>query len=71
MENFVIRFNEHERDAVLDIISRSNDIVINNVEPTNVGITIQLDDPEPVYQSLLEQIDRELHTSSINTVRPS
>jgi hypothetical protein len=71
MENFVIRFNEHERDAVLGIISRSNDIVINNVEPTNVGITIQLDDPEPVYQSLLEQIDRELHTSSINTVRPS
>ena len=61
MENYVVRFSEHEREAVLNILSRSNDIVINNVEPTSVGITIKLEESGAAYGVLLEQIERELH----------
>lgn len=64
MTNYVIRFNEHEREAVLNILSRSNDVVINTVEPTSVHITIQLEDSVPAYDGLLLQIERELHTTS-------
>jgi hypothetical protein len=65
MENYVVRFNEHERDAVLNILSRSNDIIINNVEPTSVGITIQLEESAAAYTALLEQIERELHPTTV------
>lgn len=63
MENYRIQVeDESERNAVLDILNRSNDIVINNIEPTGIGITIQLDDAETAYQELLTQIENELHT---------
>jgi hypothetical protein len=61
MENYVIRFNESEREAVLEILSRSNDIVINKVEEASVGITIQFDDSEDAYKMLIDQIEKELH----------
>lgn len=64
MTNYVVRFNEHEREAVLNILSRSNDVVINTVEPTSVHITIQLEESQAVYEALLLQIERELHTTS-------
>jgi hypothetical protein len=60
MENFRVHFDERERDAVVTILSRKNDVVINTVEPTSIGITIQKDDAEDTYYSLLDQIDREL-----------
>ena len=69
MENYVIRFNEHEREAVLGILSRSNDIVINNVEPTSVGITIQLEESAAAYEALLDQIGRELHPANVNPTK--
>jgi hypothetical protein len=69
MENYVIRFNETEREEVLDILSRSNDIIINHVEPDSVGITIQLDESDQAYRALLDQIDRELHAKQIIVVR--
>ena len=69
MENYVIRFNESEREAVIDILSRSNDIIINKVEEASVGITIQLDDSEAAYQALLDQIDHELHSRGVVIVK--
>jgi hypothetical protein len=60
METFRVHFDERERDTVLTILSRSNDIVINTVEPTSVAITIQKDNANDAYNTLLDQIDREL-----------
>jgi hypothetical protein len=62
MKNYKVHFAEEERDGVINVISRSNDIVLNQVEPTSVFITIQLED-EPadiLYEELLAQLDREL-----------
>jgi hypothetical protein len=69
MENYVIRFNESEREAVLEILSRSNDIIINKVEEASVGITIQFDDSEEAYRTLIEQIERELHPTGSVIIR--
>lgn len=60
MENFRVHFDERERDAVITILSRTNDVVINTVEPTSIGITIQRDNANDAYYSLLDQIEREL-----------
>lgn len=61
MQNYVVRFNEGEREAVLKILSRSNDIILNHVETDSVGITIQLDESDAAYEALLAQIEQELH----------
>ena len=61
MQNYVVRFNEGEREAVLSILSRSNDIIINHVETDSAGITIQLEESDTAYEALLAQIERELH----------
>jgi hypothetical protein len=68
MDNYVIHFNESERDAVINIITRTNDIVINHIEPTSVNITIQLERSDEAYEELLLQIERELNAPPINRV---
>lgn len=69
MENYVVRFQENEREAVLDILSRSNDIIINTVEPTSAHITIQLDESEAAYEALLQQIDHELNSTTVIIIK--
>jgi ribosomal protein L24 len=69
MENYVVRFAPEEREAVLSILSRSNDIIINQVEPTSANITIQLEESDQAYQTLLDQIQREVHTSEVIIVK--
>lgn len=70
MKNYRVHFNEEERDAVLDIIARSNDIVLNQVEPTSAYITIQLEDDEAdvLYSALMAQIDREVRAPKVVVV---
>ena len=69
MENYVVHFEESERDTVLNVLARYNDVIINKVEPTSALITIQLDDSKPAYELLLEEIDRELNASDLNMER--
>jgi hypothetical protein len=73
MKNYKIHFVESDREAVLNIISRSNDIVLNQVEPTAAFITIQLDDDDAdvMYDSLLTRIDQELRQPEIIVVKPN
>jgi hypothetical protein len=70
MKNYRIHFTEAEREAVLNIISQSNDIVLNNVEPESVFVTIQLDDDEAdiLYAELQEQIEREVRSPKVIVV---
>jgi hypothetical protein len=66
MKNYRIHFSEEEREAVLEIITRSNDVVLNQVEPLSAFITIQQEDDEAdlMYAELLARIDRELHPAN-------
>ncbi|MEX2232590.1 MAG: hypothetical protein WD824_10545 [Cyclobacteriaceae bacterium] len=61
MENYRIYCEENERAEVMSILRKYNDIVIDNVNSTSFGITIERDDPETFYNNLLEEIDREVY----------
>ena len=70
MNNYVIHFQDHEREAVLEILSRSNDIIINHVETTSAGITIQLEDSDLAYEALLDRIRIERERRATIIVQP-
>lgn len=60
MKNYIVHFQESEREAVLNILAGSNDIIVNKVEPDNAFITIQPEDSDSIYNSLLDKLDYEL-----------
>ena len=62
MENYRIYCEENERAEIMSILRKYNDVVIDNVNSTSFGITIERDDPEAFYHDLLEEIDREVYT---------
>ncbi len=62
MENYRIYCEESERAEIMSILRKYNDVVIDNVNSTSFGITIERDDPEVLYDQLLEEIDREVFT---------
>ncbi len=65
MENYVIRFTDAQREAVMKVISKSNDVIINRLEENSVGITVQLDEADEAYGVLLDEIKRELNKMQI------
>ncbi|HLT74047.1 MAG TPA: hypothetical protein VKZ68_03150 [Ohtaekwangia sp.] len=65
MENYEIRFTDEQREAVMSVISRSNDVIINRLEENSVGITVQLDEADEAYGLLLDDIQRELNKMQI------
>lgn len=60
MENYRIYCEENERAEVMSILRKYNDVVIDNVDSHSFGITIEGDDAEVFYQSLLDEIEREV-----------
>jgi hypothetical protein len=62
MENYRIYFGNNEKDEILKILGRSNDVVIDNIDEHSVGITIERDDAEFLYMNLLEIIEREVYS---------
>lgn len=62
MENYRIYFDDSEREQILKILERYNDIVIDNVDDHSVGITIELDDSSEFYRKLMEEIDRSIYS---------
>ncbi|MGC1242947.1 MAG: hypothetical protein WA874_15260 [Chryseosolibacter sp.] len=61
MENYRIYCEENERAEIMSILRKYNDVVIDNMNSTSFGITIERDDPESFFQSLLDEIDREVY----------
>jgi hypothetical protein len=61
MENYRIYCEENERAEIMSILRKYNDVVIDNVNSTSFGITVERDDPESFYNNLLEEIDREVY----------
>jgi hypothetical protein len=61
MENYRIYCQPNERAEIMTILRKYNDVVIDNVNSTSFGITVERDNPEAFYQNLLEEIDREVY----------
>lgn len=61
MENYRIYCEEGERAEIMSILRKYNDVVIDNVNTTSFGITIEREDGEQFYKQLLEEIDREVY----------
>lgn len=62
MENYRIYFDEAERPAVLRILRKYNDVLIDNMDNHSVGITVERDDGGNFYRSLMDEIDREVYS---------
>jgi hypothetical protein len=60
MDNYRIYFDESERNEVVRILRKYNDIVIDNIDDNSVGITIERDDSGPFYKRIMEEIDRDV-----------
>lgn len=61
MENYRIYCQPNERAEIMSILRKYNDVVIDNVNSTGFGITVERDNPEAFYQNLLDEIDREVY----------
>lgn len=44
----------------MSVLRKYNDVVIDNVDPHSFGITIEGDNADAFYASLLEELDREV-----------
>lgn len=62
MENYRIYCDESERAEIMSILRKYNDVVVDNINSTSFGITIEREDADTFYQNLLDEIDREVHT---------
>ncbi|HEX8038219.1 MAG TPA: hypothetical protein VF490_03690 [Chryseosolibacter sp.] len=60
MENYRIYCEENERAEIMSILRKYNDVVIDNVNSNSFGITIERDEPDALYDQLMEEIDREV-----------
>lgn len=60
MENYRIYCEENERAEIMSILRKYSDVVVDNVNANSFGITIEREDPEILYDQLLEEIDREV-----------
>lgn len=60
MQNYRIYFDGSERDEVLRILGKYNDIIIDSVDEHSVGITIERDDEGAFYRDLRSEIDKEI-----------
>ena len=61
MENYRIYCEENERAEIMSILRKYNDVVVDNVNSTSFGITIEREDAEHFYNQLLEEIDRDVY----------
>ena len=66
MQNYRIYFDESEREFVVRILRKYNDIVIDNINDHSVGLTIERDDDGAFYRNLMDEIDREVYSLRSN-----
>ncbi|HYC84421.1 MAG TPA: hypothetical protein VEB86_04330 [Chryseosolibacter sp.] len=62
MENYRIYFDETERNDVLRILRKYNDVLIDNIDDHSVGITIERDDSGLFYRNLMDEIDKDVYS---------
>jgi hypothetical protein len=63
MENYRIYFDPSERDDIIRVLRKYNDVLIDNVDDHSVGITIECDGAEKFYRDLIAEIDRDVYST--------
>jgi len=61
MENYRIYFDTAERNEVVRILRKYNDIIIDNIDEQSVGITIEREDSTSFYRAVMDEIDRDVY----------
>lgn len=56
MFNYAIPFEENNRDDILRILDRNNDIIVDRVMENKIVITIETSNHEEVYNRTLEEV---------------
>ena len=62
MENYRIYFDESERNEIVKILRKYNDVIIDNIDDNSVGITIEHENSAEFYRNLMEEIDRAVYS---------
>jgi hypothetical protein len=62
MENYRIYFDDRERNEVIRILRKHNDVVIDNIDDHSVGVTIERDDSGAFYRQIMDEIDKEVYS---------
>jgi len=72
MQNYRIHFEPQDRTCVVAVLRKYNDVIIDNISENSVGITIECDDPQILYDDLIHEIDQTIFelrdTRSVNSV---
>ena len=63
MNNYRIYFDGTERNEVVRILRRFNDIIIDNIDDHSVGITIEKDDGGALYKTVMDIIERDVYAN--------
>lgn len=61
MENYRIYYEEGEEEEILRILRRHSDVLIDNLNGTSIGVTIENDDANSFYIKLMDEIDRHVY----------
>jgi hypothetical protein len=61
MENYRIYFEEGEEEEILRILRQYHDVLIDNVNNTSIGITIEKERADPFYVKLMDMIDQQVY----------
>lgn len=68
MENYRIYFDPEDRLEVVAVLRQHNDVIIDNINDDSIGITIEREDADHLYQEIrqeiIERLDREPLTAN-------
>jgi hypothetical protein len=70
MNNYRIYFDESQKADVIALLRKHNDIIIDNVVDNSVGITIERDDADAYYSTVMDEINTQCFLQRVETGRP-
>jgi hypothetical protein len=62
MENYRIYFDDSERNEVVRILRKYNDVIIDHIDDHSVAVTIERDDSASFYRNLMNEIDQNVYS---------
>lgn len=70
MKNYRIYFDEAHKDDVIALLRKHNDIIIDNIIDNSVGITIEREDSDAYYETVMDEVNNLLFLQRVETGRP-
>jgi hypothetical protein len=70
MNNYRIYFDESQKADVIALLRKHNDIIIDNIVDNSVGITIERDDADAYYNTVMDEINTKCFLQRVDMGRP-